>query len=243
MRVGVYVDGFNLFYGGRGLCGRSVPGWRWLDIRKLSQQLIENQSGWNDSEVSRVVFCTARISGSLNQDGQKRQDVYLRALTRFQSVDEVSLGNYVFRTTKAPLALPDRHGRPLLTRPRWPIMIKEERGPIRPDTIFMASVARREEKGSDVNVASHLLIDTMDDRIDAALVVSNDSDLAYPLREMRKRIPVAVINPTSKQTAGKLKGLPYEGVGRHWWYQLKISDFIDAQLPDQIGKLTKPANW
>lgn len=32
MRVGVYVDGFNLCYGGRGLRGKGQPGWRWLDI-------------------------------------------------------------------------------------------------------------------------------------------------------------------------------------------------------------------
>ncbi|HEY7200404.1 MAG TPA: NYN domain-containing protein, partial [Candidatus Dormibacteraeota bacterium] len=31
MRVGVYVDGFNLYYGARGLCGRGTAGWRWLD--------------------------------------------------------------------------------------------------------------------------------------------------------------------------------------------------------------------
>ena len=36
MRVGVYVDGFNVYYGGRGLCGRGTAGWRWLDLRALA---------------------------------------------------------------------------------------------------------------------------------------------------------------------------------------------------------------
>lgn len=27
MKVGVYIDGFNLYYGGRTLFGRSAPGW------------------------------------------------------------------------------------------------------------------------------------------------------------------------------------------------------------------------
>jgi hypothetical protein len=31
MRVGVDVDGFNLYYGARALCGRGTPDWRWLD--------------------------------------------------------------------------------------------------------------------------------------------------------------------------------------------------------------------
>lgn len=43
---------------------------------------------------------------------------------------------------------------------------------------LLASVEAFEEKGSDVNVGSHLLRDVLTDRIDAAIVVSNDSDLA-----------------------------------------------------------------
>ena len=33
MRVGVYIDGFNLYYGGISLMGDRAPGWRWLDMR------------------------------------------------------------------------------------------------------------------------------------------------------------------------------------------------------------------
>jgi hypothetical protein len=36
VRVGIYVDAFNLYYGARNLCGRGTPGWRWLDIRALA---------------------------------------------------------------------------------------------------------------------------------------------------------------------------------------------------------------
>ena len=32
MKVGVYIDGLNLYYGGRATVGRSAPGWRWLDL-------------------------------------------------------------------------------------------------------------------------------------------------------------------------------------------------------------------
>ncbi|PWV71430.1 hypothetical protein SAMN05421630_115133 [Prauserella marina] len=32
MRVGVYVDAFNVYYGARAQCGRGTPGWRWLDL-------------------------------------------------------------------------------------------------------------------------------------------------------------------------------------------------------------------
>ena len=46
MKVGVYIDGFNLYYGGRALFGRSAPGWRWLDLRQLSQRLLHRREDW-----------------------------------------------------------------------------------------------------------------------------------------------------------------------------------------------------
>lgn len=41
MRVGVYVDAFNLYHGGRAhFGGGGVAGWRWLDIRRLASTLV-----------------------------------------------------------------------------------------------------------------------------------------------------------------------------------------------------------
>lgn len=108
---------------------------------------------------------------------------------------------------------------------------------------FMASVARREEKGSDVNVAAHLLVDVLDGTVDAAVVVSNDSDLAWPVREVRRRAPLGLVNPTKGYPAGALNGDSRDGVGGHWWYQLTAADLLTAQLPDHLGRLTKPTGW
>lgn len=55
MRVGVYVDGFNLYYGGRGQLGSS-PGWKWMDLRAIAAIYAT----WQGSTVERVVYCTAR---------------------------------------------------------------------------------------------------------------------------------------------------------------------------------------
>lgn len=148
MRVGVYIDGFNLYYGAREICGCSVPGWRWLDLRKLANDLIATQSGWEGASVSRVVYCTARISGASNPSGQRDQDVYLRALTLSGTVDVLAMGNYVSRTSTVPLATADKKGKPILTKPSWPVMVQNLKGIPQPDSVFMASVARREEKGS-----------------------------------------------------------------------------------------------
>jgi hypothetical protein len=61
----------------------------------------------------------------------------------------------------------------------------------RPDATFM--VSHREEKGSDVNVASHLLVDVLTDVVDAAIVISNDSDLDFPVSYARTRVPVGLL--------------------------------------------------
>jgi uncharacterized LabA/DUF88 family protein len=107
----------------------------------------------------------------------------LASLDRAGAVDHIEYGNYVTRTATAPLAIADRKGRPVLVKPSWPIMIGEIDGTEHSEAMFMASIARREEKGSDANVASHLLLDVLDDQVDAAVVISNDSDLAYAIRQ------------------------------------------------------------
>lgn len=241
MRVGVYIDGFNLYYGARGLCGKSTPGWRWIDLRALSSTLATSR--WPSSTVERVIYCTARISGSDNPVGQREQDIYLRALEASGSADVVELGNYVARVTTAPLATEDHKRRPVLTTPAWPLMVRDSAGSNAPGSTFMASVARREEKGSDVNVASHLLIDVLGGAIDAAVVVSNDSDLAFPIRYARTLVPVGLVNPSRNYLAGKLAGTTGDGVGGHWWHQLTAPELRAHQLPSPIGKINRPSPW
>jgi hypothetical protein len=182
MRVGVYVDGFNLYYGARGICGRGSRGWRWLDIRALVADLVAGRTDWPGAMLERIIYCTATIDRNSNPSGHADQQTYLKALRASDSVDQIAYGRYVARVKTAPLATTSPGGKPVLAHPQWPVMIQDAAGAGVPGAVFMVSYAHREEKGSDVNVASHLLIDVFTGRIDAALVVSNDSDLSYPLR-------------------------------------------------------------
>ncbi|MGO4255159.1 hypothetical protein [Marmoricola sp. RAF53] len=248
MRVGIYIDGFNLYYGGRGLAGgRGVAGWRWLDVRTLALNALSARSGWAPTTSARVVYCTARIKADASHPdapGPREQDIYLRALRAAGAVDQIEMGTYVSRVATLPLAVRNRRDKPVLCRPAWPMMVKDAtcQNDI-PDATFMASVARREEKGSDVNVASHLLIDVLDGSVDAAVVISNDSDLEFPVKQARERVSVGTINPTKGYTAGALNGAPTDGVGGHWWYQLTADDLFAAQLPASVGRLQKPSPW
>lgn len=244
MRVRVYIDGYNLYYGGRGLCGRSTPGWRWLDLKALASDLITTHSRWQGPIIETVTYCTERVSGASNPVGQREQDVYLRALERSGSATRISYGNYVARVATAPLATAGRNGKPVISHSQWPLMVQDGAEQDVPDARFMASVARREEKGSDVNVASHLLIGLLTERVDAAVVISNGSDLAYPVTYVRGRVPIGLVNPTKGYRAGKLAGAPTDGVGKHWWYQMQPSDWYAHQLSSTIGpRIIKPQEW
>lgn len=243
MRVGVYVDAYNLYYGGRSLCGRGTPGWRWLDIRALSQSVISERQDWHGAVLGPVVYCTARVDQAENPSAYADQDVYLKAQDAMGSVDHIEYGRYVAYVKCAPLAVKGANGRPRLVQPGWPVVIQDSAGARVQGAKFMVSVAQREEKGSDVNVASHLLLDVFRGRVDAALVISNDSDLCFPVKRARDRVPVGLVNPGAGQTAGALKASAAVGVGRHFWRKLTERDFVSHQLPDPAGRYMRPKGW
>lgn len=241
MRVGVYVDGYNLYYGGRQVCGRGSAGWRWLDIRALATRVIP--PSWNAATLARIVYCTARVDSRINPGAFADQDVYLKALVNAKSVDWIAYGRYVARVKMGLLATEDPNGRPQLVTSNWPLMVRDQGGQKVPNAQYMVSYLHNEEKGSDVNVASHLLIDVLERKIDAALVISNDSDLEFPVKEARSRVPVGLINPRSTGVPGALAGKPSDGVGGHFWRPLKGADYRLNQLPVTLGNLTRPVGW
>jgi hypothetical protein len=242
MRVGVYVDGFNLYYGGRSLCRRGTGGWRWLDIRALATTLVAERKNWPGAAIHRVVYCTARIDRSDNQSGHYDQHIYLRALHATESVDYIQLGRYVSHLEYWPLAVPGPGDRPVLV-PSLPAPVLNVIGARANNGKVMVPIARKEEKGSDVNVASTLLMDVLCGSVDATVLISNDSDLELAVNKARQLVPVGVVNPSSKQTAGALRGLPADGAGRHFWRKLSADDFTRHQLPNPAGRYIKPSDW
>ena len=103
-----------------------------------------------------------------------------------------------------------------------------------------------EEKGSDVNLASHLLIDAFRVRYDLAIVISNDGDLKDPVQFVRHelKLPVGVLNPHGNRSfALSPKTLPrgsfYKPIRRA---ALRASQF-PTQVPDAKGIVHKPPSW
>lgn len=122
-------------------------------------------------------------------------------------------------------------------------MIKDATRTDVPDAQFIVSHLHREEKGSDVNISTHLLHDVFEDSVDSVIVVSNDSDLKLPIAVARSRVPVGIVTPSGQRLAGGLAFASEEGVGSHWQANLKARDFKAHQLPDPVGPVPKPTGW
>lgn len=241
MRVGVYVDGFNLYYGAHEQMG-SRAGWKWIDLRALASRYAT----WSGATVDRVVYCTARVNDPDDPGQTSRQDFYLKALLRSGSVDVIEEGYYASWATESVMTREKSGTRaPTVMRDpsnslHWSHGLRLRRAA---GGALLATVRKREEKGSDVNVATHLLTDVLQRRVDAAIVISNDSDLALPIRVARDHVPVGLINPGNKPLAGALKGAAADGVGGHWWRRLEQQDLVQCQLPDPVEKIRKPVDW
>jgi hypothetical protein len=151
-------------------------------------------------------------------------------------------GSYVSRVKYAPLTVKaaSRSRNPKIVHPQWPIMVQDSHGNPIPDATFMVPYADREEKGSDVNVAAHLLVDVLTSAVEAAIVISNDSDLQFPVSYARRQVPVGLINPSANYLAGALRGQPSDGVGNHWWHRLSPVDLHACQLPDPRCQIRPP---
>lgn len=100
------------------------------------------------------------------------------------------------------------------------------------------------EKMTDVNIATHLIVDAFQDKYDAAMLISGDSDLVPPIRSVhllfsKKRVFVAFPPGRHNQTvAAVARGSMV--IGR--------KKLIDSQLPPIVTKpggyeLHKPKQW
>ncbi len=196
-------------------CLRKSP-YKWLDLKSLFSKLL------NDShEISKIKYFTALISSREgNENARLRQKIYLKALQQFTPEIEIHYGHYLTHEINVKLVNP------------------------KPGASPFAKAYKTEEKGSDVNLASHLINDSWHDRYDCAVLVSNDSDLAEPLKLVKAEHHrnIGVIFPSTDPTRKPSRQL------------CALADFIKpirqgtlahSQLPLQIpnGRIFKPIEW
>ena len=158
MRTYIYIDGFNFYYG----AVKDTP-YKWLDFKKLFESLLAPVH-----QILSIKYFTAIVTGKLDPGQPIRQKTFIRALKKFIPEISVYYGKFLSHNVFKPLAYP-------IDENTFGKYIK------------FANVIKTEEKGSDVNIAVHLLNDAWLDHYDCAVIVSNDSDLAESLRLIKEQ--------------------------------------------------------
>jgi uncharacterized LabA/DUF88 family protein len=103
-------------------------------------------------------------------------------------------------------------------------------------------VLKTEEKGSDVNLASYLLLDAFRRDCEVAVVVSNDADLKTPIELAINElgIHVGVLNPhPPKKRSLDLRPTFFKQLRRG---PVEASQFEPA-LSDGQGEIRRPDGW
>jgi hypothetical protein len=167
--------------------------------------------------IDTIRYFTADVSPrSGDADAPRRQQAYLRAL---RTIPELTIHKGRF--------LPKTKKRPLVSNPAKFVEVHDT-----------------EEKGSDVNLASHLLNDAFNNRFQLALVISQDSDLCEPLKMVCKEL-------------GKVVGIGWLEANTPGRRYREVSSFIRhatpsmlsrSQFPDPVigrggAKIGKPTAW
>ena len=192
--------------------------YRWLDLAALGQAILPKHT------IGRIRYFTALVS-TIPGDGDgaqpQRQQVYLRALKTLPNLT-VHLGHYLTHEKSMPLAHPPPNG------PKF------------------ATVVKTEEKGSDVNLATMLLMDAFRKDFEQAIVISNDSDLVLPIEVVRTElhIPVGVVFPCSRPHRTPSVQLRAAATfNRDIRPQTLQKCQFPATLTDGRGTFTKPPKW
>ena len=206
----------NLYVDGFNLYYRALKDtpYRWLDLRRLAETLFPQDS------INRVSYFTARLDVRLSNPGQaQRQLIYLRALATLPGFDAY-YGVFRSGVKRRPLA------EPVTGLPSY-VLVRDS-----------------EEKGSDVNLATRLLVDGFNGEYEQAVVVSNDADFAGAMRYVRDDLGlrVTLVNPDPRNSSPRELADAATYVKRLWKSHLRRSLFPDT-LTDGIGTITKLAGW
>jgi uncharacterized LabA/DUF88 family protein len=205
----------NIYVDGFNLYYGALKGtpYKWLDLEALSRRLAPG------CDINRIRYFTARIIQDPRDPGPwRRQYIYLRALAT-NPLTAIHLGKYQRNRVRMTLVAP-RVGQP-----------------------STVEVFKTEEKGTDVNIASYLLLDTFRSDSDLAVVVSNDADLAEPMRIVLREfgIEVGIANPC-KRASAELSKVPVT-----YRRQIRESMLAASQLPfelkDKRGIIQRPVAW
>ena len=230
-----YVDGFNLYKG----ILQDKNNLKWLDLRSFCQ------SRWPEKKLAEVYFFTAGLKERFRgDDAPRRQHTYIRALEG----SGVHVIKGVFRKDPDWLRLyGTTHNQIIQPTLADPIGLIQEAfdaaaDKAKPDNLT-GHVWKFGEKGSDVNLASYLLVETLSDPSKGALVISGDSDLCTPIRFAVKagaEVKVSVPNKGQGVSALRQAASYVEEMHADW---LKNHQFPKQVLTTSGKHVIRPEKW
>lgn len=174
-------------------------------------------------ELRKLKYFTARVSATTTDpDLSRRQHLYLQALQTLPDC-EIIYGYFQTKTKLMKSASPP------------------------PERVM---VIKTEEKGSDVNLGVHLVSDAYENAFDSAIVITNDADLAEPIRIVTQVLNknVGVINPSYRRRRGRARSSRqlsrYATFTRNALLKnLQASQFSNPIIRPDGSVLNKPASW
>ncbi len=167
------------------------------------------------NNIIKIKYYTAMVKPRQNDPGQlERQQVYIRALKTIPNFD-IYFGHFLSHPIKM----------------------------MRSDGKGFVEVIKTEEKGSDVNLASHMIFDGCKNEYDTAVIISGDSDLLEPVRIIRNDLKKSVgyLNPQNNPSKVLLLNCDF-------MKSIRFNTVINSQFPDTVidkdgNQITKPLEW
>ncbi len=187
--------------------------YKWLNILGLCQQLLPK------NEIVQIKYFTALVTARHGDPNQpNRQQIYLRALRTLPNI-EIIYGHFLQHEVKMPL-ISSLSGR-----------------------TEYATVIKTEEKGSDVNIACHMINDGYKGLYQVAILISNDSDLVEPIKIVRNdlKLTVGVLNPHHNTPSYELR--KYATFVKPIRKGVLAACQFPATLTDATGSFQKPPTW
>lgn len=187
--------------------------YKWLNILSLCQQLLPKNT------IIKIKYFTALVTARPGDPDQpNRQQIYLRALKTIPNL-EIIYRHFLQHPVKMPL-------------------VSSITGKIK-----YAKVMRTEEKGSDVNIAAHLINDGYKGLYEVAVLITNDSDLVEPIKIVRNelKLVVGVLNPHHGTPSHELR--KYATFVKPIRQGVLAASQFPNKLTDATGVFHKPPKW
>ncbi len=187
--------------------------YKWLNILSLCQRLLPKNN------IVKIKYFTALVTARPGDPDQpNRQQIYLRALRTIPNL-EIIYGHFLEHPVNMPLV------NSLSGKTKY------------------AHVMKTEEKGSDVNIAAHMINDGYKGLYQVAVLLTNDSDLVEPIKIVRSdlKLAVGVLNPHHNTPSYELR--KYATFVKPIRKGVLAASQFPTTLTDATGSFHKPPTW